>query len=281
MDGGIYMRLTTKFIILILIVTLSLSACNLPAGTPEAAATLQALYTAQAATVQVIQTQRAPSSTPLALPTVLFPTLSPQTALPSATAQPQKSVTPASRCDWAAFIKDVTATDGTVFAPKAQFTKTWRLQNIGTCSWTTSYALVFSNGDAMGGPTSVALLGNVNPGQTVDVSVNLTAPAAEGAYHGDWFLRNAAGVVFGLGASAQNPFYVEIKVVGNMTTVFDFVSEYCHADWRSGAGDLGCPGNVDGKKGFAIDVTNPQLENGQKYSGKGLLTVPQRTANGR
>lgn len=278
------MRLTKLFSIAILF-TLGISACTLPSGTPDASATLQAIYTAQAATVQVIQTENAPTSTPLALPTFQFPTLPPQTSFPTITALPQNTSTSTPipvvmRCDHAAFVKDVTVPDGTVFAPNAQFTKTWRLQNVGSCTWTTSYALVFSSGNSMSGPAAVNLPGTVAPGQFVDVSVKLTAPLADGQHVGYWMLRNASGVMFGLGENAQRPFFVNIKVVGDMTTVFDLAAEYCHADWRSGAGDLGCPGNVGGKKGYAIDVNKPQLENGQKYDGKGLLTVPERVNNG-
>ncbi|PIU90073.1 MAG: hypothetical protein COS63_04110, partial [Anaerolineae bacterium CG06_land_8_20_14_3_00_57_67] len=50
------------------------------------------------------------------------------------------------RCDWAQFVADITVPDGASFAPGAAFTKTWRLKNIGTCTWTTSYALVFVSG---------------------------------------------------------------------------------------------------------------------------------------
>lgn len=276
------MRLITKFFSLVILVIVGLSACNLPSGTPDAAATLQAIYTAQAATVDVIQTQNAPTSTPLALPTFQFPTLPAQTAFPTTTSLPLNTNTPmpVTRCDWAAFVRDVTVPDGAEVAPVEQVTKTWRLQNIGTCTWTSSYALVFSSGDRMGGAAAANLPGAVAPGQSVDVSVKLTAPAATDTYTGYWALRNAAGVVFGLGKDAQSPFYVKIKVVGDMTIMFDFVAEYCHADWRSGAGDLGCPGNLGGKKGYAIDVKNPQLENGQKYNGGGLLTVPERVNNG-
>lgn len=273
-----------KFFSFALLFVLALSACTMPSGTPNAPATLQAIYTAQAATVAVIQTQNAPTATPFLMtsPTFEFPTLPPQTSFPTITALPVHTFTPppAARCDQAAFVKDVTAPDGTVFAPDASFTKTWRLQNVGSCAWTTSYALVFSNGDRMGGAAAVNLPGTVAPGQFVDVSVQLKAPTVDGRYTGYWMLRNAAGVMFGLGETAQKPFFVSIRVVGDMTTVFDFVAEYCHADWRSGAGDLGCPGNVGGKKGYAIDVNKPQLENGQKYNGMGLLTVPERVNNG-
>ena len=85
------------------------------------------------------------------------------------------------------------------------FTKTWRFKNAGACSWTTQYSLVFSSGDQMNGPTTQALPANVNPGQTVDISVNLTAPAAAGDYTGNWKLRNASGVLYA-------SFWVKIRV---------------------------------------------------------------------
>jgi hypothetical protein len=109
-------------------------------------------------------------------------------------------------CDVAQFIDDVTIPDGTTLEPNETFTKTWRLKNVGTCSWTTSYAVVFSSGDSMNGPATKALTSNVNPGQTFDISVDLTAPATDGNYKGYWKLRNAAGVSFSI------PFYVDIKV---------------------------------------------------------------------
>jgi hypothetical protein len=108
-------------------------------------------------------------------------------------------------CDVAQFVDDVTIPDGTTLEPDETFTKTWRLKNVGTCSWTPSYAVVFSSGDSMNGPATQALTGNVNPGQTVDISVELTAPGTDGNYKGYWKLRNAAGVHF-------TQFYVDIKV---------------------------------------------------------------------
>jgi hypothetical protein len=275
------MRLSIKLTLLGVALSLLLAACNLPRSTPNAAATIQAVYTSQANTLATIQAQAEATSTPGNLPTITFPTLPPATAAPTlAPTNMPLPAAPISRCDWAAYIKDVTVPDGSIFTPGTQFTKTWRLQNIGTCSWTSAYALVFSSGNVMGGSTPIALPGNVYPGQTIDVSVNLIAPGAEGSYQGYWMLRNASGALFGLGQAAGGPFYVDIKVAGGMTTVYDLAAEYCTADWRSGAGDLGCPGNTNGKKGYAIRVDNPQLENGQKYNGAGILTVPQSVNNG-
>jgi hypothetical protein len=273
------MRLTFKLVCLGVALSLLLAACNLPRATPSSAATLQAVYTSQASMAATLQAQSGTTTAPTGFPTIVFPTIPPATALPTFTPITSSKPLPVTYCDWAAYIKDVTIPDGTIFAPGAQFTKTWRLQNIGTCSWTPSYALVFSSGNPMGGPTVVALPGNVNPGQTIDVSVNLTAPASEGPYRGYWLLRNASGSLFGLGAAANSAFYVDIRVVGGTTTVLDLAATYCTATWRSGAGDLGCPGN-DNKKGYAIKIDNPQLENGQQYGGSGILTVPETVNNG-
>jgi hypothetical protein len=102
-------------------------------------------------------------------------------------------------------VTDVTIPDGTIMTPNQAFTKTWRFRNVGTCTWTTSYAIVFSTGNSMNGPATQALTGNVNPGQTVDISANLTAPGSTGDYTGYWRLRDGSGVLF-------NQFYVEIEV---------------------------------------------------------------------
>ena len=149
-------------------------------------------------TVQAQITASAPSATATST-TAPFPTL------PGVTATIAPPASPTSTCDVAQFITDVTIPDDTIVAPNANFTKTWRLKNIGTCSWTPSYAIVFMNGEAMSGPATQALTGNVNAGQTVDLSVNLKAPASNGTYTGNWRLRNGSGVTF-------TNFYVRIKV---------------------------------------------------------------------
>ncbi len=280
------MRRNIKFFTLISILLFSLAACNIPtgSGSPNTVATMRAITTAQAATMQALETPADGTPTLSSLPTLSFPTLpplnTPSTVLPVPTIQGANTAIPISYCDWAAYVKDISVPDGTVFAPGTQFTKTWRLQNIGTCAWTTSYDLVFSSGDPMGSTVAVDLPKNVYPDQVIDVSVNLRAPSTEGTHRGYWGLRNAAGVIFGIGNSAKDAFYVDIKVVGSMTTVFDFAANYCTADWRSDAGDLGCPGNEDGKKGYAIQVNKPKLEDGTIYQGIGILTVPQQVYNG-
>jgi hypothetical protein len=133
-----------------------------------------------------------------------------------------------------AFVKDVNIPDGSKLYPGETFTKTWRLQNRGTCSWTPDYMLVFTGGEAMGTTTAVRLPGNVNPGQTVDVSVTLAAPEEAGSHTGYWMLRNAYGVLFGTGATADDPFYVQIRTravstFGTITGTLSYPSEFVPA----------------------------------------------------
>ncbi|MFH2040803.1 MAG: NBR1-Ig-like domain-containing protein [Chloroflexota bacterium] len=120
-----------------------------------------------------------------------------------------------SYCDWATFLADVTIPDGTTIKTGTTFVKTWRLKNRGNCTWSPDYALVFSSGSQMGGTVAVKLPGYVAPGETVDVSVALTSPEVPGSYRGYWMLRNASGVLFGYGESANKAFFVDIRSVDN------------------------------------------------------------------
>jgi len=170
--------------------------------TPDTFATVQAMVTQTVA----VQTQNAPSQT--SLPPSPFPT---STAVP-ATNTPLPTATIVTYCDWLSFVKDVTVPDGTTFARGETFTKTWRLKNRGTCTWSPDYMLVYIQGTQMGGTTAVRLPGYVAPGQTVDVSVTLTAPDKPGNYTGYWMLRNSSGALFGYGDKANQAFYIDIKV---------------------------------------------------------------------
>ena len=192
---------------------LGVAGCNLPAArpspTPQPPA---AAYTAAAQTVEAILTQSAaPTATPSpgASPTLAI-TL-PPTATPAPTDTPTATATPVP-CNLAGFIKDVTVPDGTEMTPGQTFTKTWRLMNIGTCTWTTGYSLVFIEGDLMGASATVPLAAQVAPGQMVDLSVDMVAPTTPGTYKGYWKLRDDKGVIFGIGP-ANEAFWVEIRVV--------------------------------------------------------------------
>lgn len=228
----------------------------------------------------------------------------PPTATPTRTPAPVTVTVPPSSCDRVQFISDVSVPDGTTFAPGATFTKTWRLKNVGSCQWTTSYQLAFFSGEQMSAPASAAFPRSVDVGQTIDISVNMTAPAAAGSYRGFWMFKNANGALFGIGAQANKPWWVDIKVSGATVTpggpsktptptvttgptitpmpgvAYDFATNICAGTWFSGAGQLPCPGTEGDAKGFALKVANPKLETGATDTRPGILTYPQNVQNG-
>jgi hypothetical protein len=189
---------------------LMLSACNLPSDAP-ATEDPGAISTNAALTVQALLNQATPFSTPTLPPvpatnTVVVPTTA---VLPSATFAPPPAT---AVCDLAQFVSE-TIPDGTNFNAGDTFTKTWRMKNAGNCTWT-GYALVFDSGEAMSGVSPIAI-GTVNPGQDVDLSVNLKAPATNGTYRGYWRIRNASGVLIPVQGGYQGrSFFVEISVGG-------------------------------------------------------------------
>lgn len=132
------------------------------------------------------------------------------------TQQPPQPTQSAKLCNQAApgVPIDVTIPDDTRMEPGKTFTKTWRLVNTGTCSWSTDYTISVFSGEPMGAPPGVSLPNNVAPGQSVDVSVDLVAPQAAATYQGNWKLRNANGEWFGIGPNGNSPFWVKIIVAG-------------------------------------------------------------------
>jgi hypothetical protein len=174
----------------------------------------------------------------------------------------------------------VTVPDGTTFLPGESFSKVWRLKNIGSCSWTTGYALVFMSGDRMGGDTFVPLSQTVLPGQTVDLAIEMVAPTDPGDHRGYWGLRTDSGVFFGVGAGARGYIWTDVRVkAAALETVYDFASRYCDADWHSGAGGLPCRPTGDDLDGFATYLMNPALEN-RREDEPTLWVHPNESANG-
>jgi hypothetical protein len=279
------------FLIALVLVILVQLACNMPRGgstpTPSGA---EILYTAAAQTVeaQLTQVNQPPvtavaSATliPLATSTPGGAAPSPTTGLvPSDTPKPTQTPIP---CDLVKFVEDVTYPDNTQVPPGASFEKTWRLQNAGTCTWNTSYALAFSGGDAMGAPATVPLTKVVAPGDTVDVSVTLTAPDDNGTYRGNWMLRNATNVLFGIGDGTK-PFWVQIKVSAESGLLYDFLVNAGSATWETGVGSdpgesITFGGDDNDPNGVAKIKDQVKLENGA-ISGKVLLTYPKREEDG-
>ncbi|MFQ5421493.1 MAG: NBR1-Ig-like domain-containing protein [Anaerolineae bacterium] len=112
--------------------------------------------------------------------------------------------------DAAAYVEDVTIPDDTAVAPSEDFIKTWRIRNDGTCIWGPGYALIFDEGEQMGAPTTAHISEVVQPGDEVDLSISLVAPAVEGTYRSDWKIQNPDGETFG--SLGDYAFYAQIVV---------------------------------------------------------------------
>ena len=169
------------------------------------------ISTLAAQTVQAWQTQNAPTQTQQATRTPQptqspLPTQTPYpTYTPAVTSTPKTPPTATPHpCNQAYFVSE-TILDGTKFSPGTEFTKSWRLKNIGTCTWNPNYKLVFFSGDQMSGPNSVKLNDYVAPGEKIDILVSLKAPSKPGTYTGYWKMQADDGYKF-----AQ--VYVQIKV---------------------------------------------------------------------
>jgi hypothetical protein len=182
-------------------------AATKPKSTPTSTTQIDSVYSTDAAnTLAALQsasilTPSLPTDTPIGSPVVTgFPQFdftppdTTATALPVATQAPITN--PVSSCNNSAYVSDVTIPDNTVMAPGASFVKTWALQNTGTCTWDTSFKLVFVSGDQMGG-ASTSLASSVAPSQQVQISVSLTAPTTAGTYKGYWRLAADTGTGFG------------------------------------------------------------------------------------
>ncbi len=155
-------------------------------------------------------------------------------------------------CTWgtvgnlAEFVTE-TIPDGTYIAPGSAFTKTWTLENIGSCTWTTSYYLVFDGGTQMGAPSSIPLPTTVLPGQEVTLYVNMVAPSSYGRYQGYWKLSTPQGYRFGLGSSGTGDFWVLIST----GTVFNYFSGFfSRPPFRPGPGRRGGPPPAPTPRGY-------------------------------
>jgi uncharacterized protein YkwD len=105
----------------------------------------------------------------------------------------------------------VTVPDDTQFSQGDIFVKTWRVRNEGTCTWGPDYALVFAGGDQMNGVPSSPLPA-AEPGDTVEISVELTAPLRGSTHFGNWMMSDPQGEWFGVGATRKGPLWVQIVV---------------------------------------------------------------------
>ena len=188
-----------KSLLLITIAILAASAaCSLPFRIQRSEGFIA---TAVEGTMQALSKKISPSATAI-------PPLTGGLPLPTATL-----VSPSSEiidpCYQALLIGE-TVPDGTTYNAGQSFTKRWVLRNTGSCTWKSSYRLVFSGGDHMSGIDSVLINKSVAPGGQAEFQVDLKAPNEAGTFTGYWKMKADNGVSFA-------KIWVQIKV--NSSTV--------------------------------------------------------------
>ncbi|MDO9546753.1 MAG: NBR1-Ig-like domain-containing protein [Pelolinea sp.] len=179
-----------RFVVVLLTLAVVLSACNFPlafddpAEVENAVAETVAAYEAAEEVIVVPTLALLPTSTPM--PTIA-PTEEEEEVEAAATTAPCLSAT----------AYDLTVPDNTKYAAGKGFDKAWTFKNVGYCTWSSDYKIVFVDGDQMNGPDSKKIGVEVKPNGEVDVVVVLTAPSTAGTYRGNWILQSADGVDFG------------------------------------------------------------------------------------
>ena len=203
---------------------------------------------------------------------------------PTATSVPPTRTATSIPCYWAQFVKDVTIPDDTVLNPGATFTKTWRLKNVGSCTWTNDFDLSFVSGKVMNAPAAVDLPTTVYPGDTIDLSVQMVAPTSSGTYTGYWDLRTGNGAHFGVGAGAATAFWVKIKVDDDYEPIdpdkpLNFVESYQSANWYTSNGS---PSASDNYTNGSIYTTNtPHMEKTHTDDEPALIMIPSNGSGGQ
>ncbi len=202
------------------------------------------------------------------------PTLTP-TMTHTPTLTPTITQTPVP-CNQAVFLGHVNFPVGSVVLAGAEFTKTWQVQNTGSCTWSTEYALVFASGNAMSAPLRIPLNEPVLPGETANLSIRFEAPGIENIYSGTWALVDSEGLKIPFDQTKNGNLTVSIRVNILDTVVIDFAESYCDASWRSFVvTNLPCSGDPDvSASGYVIRLAEGDLEDGTKVKKPILVTRP-------
>jgi len=184
----------TLILTILLLLSIGLAACGSaqPTEPTPTAVDVNAIQTQAVQTVVAGVTQTAlalPTETPIPTETVI-PTEA-FTATPEVTATATVNL-----CNNSVFVSDVSVTDGTQITAGQKFVKTWKVKNIGSCTWTRTYTVRYGYGDRMNGRDTY-LTAEILSNQEAEISVELTAPGTPGTYRGYWVLFDNNGYSFG------------------------------------------------------------------------------------
>lgn len=292
-----------------LVLSIILAACNVPIGpiaptadpveqamqTIEAQATQEYFLTAISALTATVPATLPATDQPVVPTNTLVPptqvvqvtpivstsTAVPPTAIPATPTKVPPTPTPVP-CYQVSFVSDLSIPDGTKIVAGTNFTKSWRLKNSGSCTWDTRYDIAYVDGTQMTSAKIWDLDKTVKPGETIDISLAMTAPVVQGNYTANFMMVNPNGVRFGTGADSKGPFWVKIQSIDGKGAVYSFAQSACDARWStSEKNPLACPGketSID--DGYVLTKTSPLREDGGKENEIGLVTRPNDASDG-
>ncbi len=180
-----------KLVVVLLMLAGLLSACNFPLAFDDPADVENAV----AETVAAYEAEEV-----VIVPTLaLLPTYTPMPTYTPAVVVEEvvEVVAPTTAPCLSATAWDLTVPDNTKYAAGTSFDKAWTFKNVGYCTWSSAYKIVFDDGNQMNGPDNKAIGVEVKPNGEVEVVVVLKAPSTAGTYRGNWTLQSAEGVDFG------------------------------------------------------------------------------------
>ncbi len=208
--------------LLFLVIALSLGACSLTsnpteAPTPNIEPTLNAARTEAAATVAA-QVAAQPSATPLPATATLAPsatTAPTNTEVPTIAVQPTNTPLPLPTNTAVPTLRPTSAISSTPVSlsctitasagggarkPGEDFDGSWTAKNTGSDKWlASSVDYKYSSGTKMYKFEGVYdLPGDVAPGDSIDIRVDMTAPTTPGIYTSNWIIVDGAKVLCNL-----------------------------------------------------------------------------------
>ena len=227
-----------------------LSACNALGQSPTATLAPTSTDTPIPIPTQVIATEPPATEPPAMAETTA--TISPTADIPRPTNAPDCA-------NSASFVADITIPDNTEVEGGATFVKTWRIANTGTCIWGPDYTLTHYSEERMGAPASVPLAVTF-PGQTLDISLSLTAPNSIGKHQGYFAIKNPKGLIMKINADSRLWLIIQVKNPAAATlppTATQAVAAVQPTNTTAGTGSGG-PGFASATCSFSIDQSKLQ-----------------------
>lgn len=165
--------------------------------------------------------------------------------------------------------------------PGQSFEHTWTLRNAGECTWVADTVLMFDGGEPMGNLYMTYLVTPIDPGETVEISLDLIAPMLTGEYTSYWIFRTPLGQLFGTGPYGVDPLEVNLTVSsGRPIYLLDGIAQACQAKWSTGQGMTTCGWSIY-QAGGVWTYTGAILEGGEVADQPVLAAAPYPGAGGR